>query len=72
MDSFIHMHCKSCSQFHERGSFLTKFSKICRKKKKSVANGFEQRVVFVADETQQYVTNNFIDWKFNVPSTPWM
>ena len=27
---------------------------------------------FVADETRQFATNNFIEWKYNVPCSPWM
>ena len=27
---------------------------------------------FVADETQRYATNSFVEWKFNIPESPWM
>ena len=27
---------------------------------------------FIADETQWYATNSFVEWKFNIPESPWM
>ena len=27
---------------------------------------------FIADDTQKYATNSFIQWKFNIPESPWM
>ena len=27
---------------------------------------------FTADVTQKYATNSFVEWKFNIPESPWM
>ena len=27
---------------------------------------------FVAEETQEFASNHLIDWKFNIPASPWM
>lgn len=54
------------------GHFLQSFRRFVARRGSPSLMVSDNGSCFVADETQQYVTNHLIDWKFNVPCAPWM